>query len=72
MTTENSHTALDCSVSVNDMISRHPETAGVFNAYGIDTCCGGGASVQNAARDANVDATTLCTDLDAAIRVTAA
>lgn len=72
MTTANSHPPLDCSMSVNDMIARHPETAEVFNAYGIDTCCGGGASVQNAARDSNVDAALLCGDLDAAIRVASA
>ncbi len=72
MTTTNSRPALDCSVSVNDMITRHPETASVFNAYGIDTCCGGGAAVQDAARDAKVDPTRLCADLDAAIRVSAA
>lgn len=69
MTTTDSHPALDCTVSVNDMIALHPETAEVFNAYGIDTCCGGGATVQNAARDSNVDAARLCDDLDAAIRV---
>lgn len=42
---------------VNDVIARHPETVAVFNRFGIDACCGGAASlVEAAARDgANLD-----------------
>ena len=51
---------LDCRLSVNDVIARHPATAAAFGAYGIDTCCGGGAAVEDAARVAGIDPVTLC------------
>ena len=43
--------------TVNDVLLRYPATVGVFNAFGIDACCGGEASIADAAqRDgANVD-----------------
>jgi iron-sulfur cluster repair protein YtfE (RIC family) len=58
---------LDCRLSVNEIIARHPATAATFNAHGIDTCCGGAASVEDAARDAGVDPTKLCGELLEAI-----
>lgn len=51
---------LDCRLSVNEVIARHPSTTGTFNAHGVDTCCGGAASVEDAARAAGVDPTKLC------------
>ena len=56
-------TQLDCRLSVNDVMARHPATAATFNAHGIDTCCGGGATVEDAARAAGVDPTSLCSAL---------
>ena len=35
--------------TVNDVIRTHPETVGVFNRFGIDACCGGAASIVDAA-----------------------
>jgi regulator of cell morphogenesis and NO signaling len=43
-------TTIDTSVSVNEMVARHPETMPVFNRFGLDTCCGGGAPIAEAAR----------------------
>ena len=40
---------IDLSWSVNDAIARHPPTVAVFNAFGIDACCGGAASIEEAA-----------------------
>lgn len=57
---------LDCSMTVNSVISRYPSTADVFNRYGIDSCCGGGTAVDAAARAAGVDSGCLCEDLHAA------
>jgi len=59
-------TPLDCRLSVNEVIARHPATIAVFIEYGIDTCCGGGASVEVAAGRAAVDAQRLCAELTAA------
>lgn len=72
MTTTNPAIQLDCSLSVNDTMDRYPATAAVFNAYGIDTCCGGGISVEQAAHDASVDPRRLCAELEEAARIAAA
>ena len=46
---------IDTSVSVNEMVARHPETVPVFNRFGLDTCCGGGAPIAEAARRDGAD-----------------
>jgi regulator of cell morphogenesis and NO signaling len=48
---------IDTTVSVDQMVARHPETMPVFNRFGLDTCCGGGAPIAEAARrdGANLD-----------------
>lgn len=56
-------TALDCAQSVNDIISRHPETIAVFNRFGLDTCCGGSLSVTEAARASGAEVDALCAAL---------
>ena len=33
---------IDLNDTVNDVIARYPATVGVFNTFGIDSCCGGG------------------------------
>lgn len=40
--------------TVNDVLLRHPATVAVFNAFGVDACCGGAASLADAARDAGI------------------
>ncbi len=40
---------LDPAQTINEIVARHPETIAVFNRFGMDTCCGGGASVEEAA-----------------------
>lgn len=34
---------------VNEVIRSHPATIAVFNRFGIDSCCGGAASIHDAA-----------------------
>ena len=46
---------IDPTVSVNEMVARHPETVPVFNRFGLDTCCGGGAPIAEAARRDGAD-----------------
>jgi regulator of cell morphogenesis and NO signaling len=41
---------IDSGMSVNDVIRRYPSTMAVFNRLGIDACCGGAASIDEAAR----------------------
>lgn len=45
--------------TVNDIIARYPATIAVFNAFGVDTCCGGAVSVEEAARRDGVDRSLL-------------
>lgn len=59
--------SLDCSLSVNAVLTIFPSTIPVFNRFGLDTCCGGALSVADAARAADVDAETLCSALTDAI-----
>jgi regulator of cell morphogenesis and NO signaling len=46
--------AIDAHSTVNDVIRLHPVAVRVFNAFGVDACCGGAASLTEAARDANI------------------
>lgn len=36
-------------MTVNDVLRRWPETIGPLNELGVDTCCGGADSLQEAA-----------------------
>ncbi len=40
---------------VNDVIREEPKTIGVFTRFNIDSCCGGAASIEAAAKRDNVD-----------------
>ena len=40
---------------VNDTIKLYPVTIGVFTDFGIDSCCGGAASIGEAAKRDNAD-----------------
>lgn len=46
---------LDPSLTINEIVARHPETIAVFNRFGMDTCCGGGVPVEEAARRDGLD-----------------
>jgi len=46
---------IDANVTVDQMVARHPETMRVFNRFGLDTCCGGGAPIADAARRDGAD-----------------
>lgn len=66
MTTTIAAFELDCTLPVRRVIERYPATRAVFDRFGLDTCCGGGASVEQAARLHGVDGAALCTALRAA------
>jgi iron-sulfur cluster repair protein YtfE (RIC family) len=58
---------IDCSQTVNEIVSRHPETLAVFTAWGIDTCCGGGHPVEAVVQRHQLDGEALCNALVLAI-----
>jgi iron-sulfur cluster repair protein YtfE (RIC family) len=58
---------IDQTTTVNEIIEKHPTTVAAFNALGIDACCGGEASVAEAARRDGVDIDALIAALDVLI-----
>ena len=63
---------IPASWSVNETLLRHPETIPVFNAFGVEACCGGEASLADAAADAGVPLDTLLRALGDATAAAAA
>ena len=53
-------------VTVNEAIRRFPATVAVFNAFGIDACCGGAAPLAEAAVRDGADPDALLAALRAA------
>jgi len=45
----------DPTLTVNDAVARYPRTVAVFNEFGIDACCGGAATIEEAARRDGAD-----------------
>ena len=58
---------IDPARTINEILARHPATIAVINAFGIDTCCGGGVTLETAARDNGLDLATVTAALEAAI-----
>jgi regulator of cell morphogenesis and NO signaling len=58
-------TAIDTKTTVNEVIRMYPESVSVFNQLGIDACCGGDASLAEAARRDGVELGSLLARLDA-------
>ena len=52
-------TRIDESSIVNELVVQCPETLAVFNRFGIDSCCGGGVPIADAARRDGADANAL-------------
>ncbi|MBU6391321.1 MAG: DUF542 domain-containing protein [Planctomycetota bacterium] len=40
---------------INDVIKKHPKTITVFNNFKVDSCCGGGVSIEKTAATGGVD-----------------
>jgi iron-sulfur cluster repair protein YtfE (RIC family) len=49
----------DASWSVNDVITAYPDSVRVFNAFGVDSCCHGDDTLDQAARSADLEADVL-------------
>ena len=58
---------IDMETTVNEVIRMYPESVSVFNEMGIDACCGGDASLAEAARRDGVDLGSLLARLDAVV-----
>ena len=60
-------TQIDPTMTINEIVARHPETIPVFNRFGMDTCCGGGVSVEEASRRDGLDLATVIAALREAL-----
>ena len=60
---------ITCDMVINDVIRKHPETIQVFNEYKVDSCCGGGASIETTAKRDSVDVENLLKALNVAVQV---
>ena len=58
--------SFDPSVTVRETIARYPETKAVFAQFGVDTCCGSGVPIVDAAHRDGADLEALLTALRAA------
>ena len=60
--------AITTSWTVYDVLRYYPTTVLVFNDLGIDTCCGGMATIEAAARDAAVTPAALIASLESSLK----
>lgn len=61
MENKNGITAKDI---VNEIILRYPETVAIFNAFRVDSCCGGGVSIEKSAIRDKIDMQKLLSALN--------
>jgi iron-sulfur cluster repair protein YtfE (RIC family) len=62
-----STTNIDIVATVNEIVAQYPDTIAVFNRFGIDSCCGGGVPLADAARRDGADLDALLAALQEAI-----
>jgi regulator of cell morphogenesis and NO signaling len=62
------HTHVEAGETVNEIVARHPETIAVFNRFGIDSCCGGGVPLGDAAHRDGAELDALLRALDEALK----
>lgn len=55
------------ALSVNEVIRQYPDSVAVFNRFQIDACCGGAASVVDAAIRDGADVEALLAELQRVI-----
>lgn len=55
------------TITVDDLMAQHPTTMAVFNAFGVDSCCGAHRTVHEAALADGVDERALLEALRRAV-----
>jgi regulator of cell morphogenesis and NO signaling len=56
-------------MTINNIIKEYPQTITVFNKFRIDSCCGGGQTIEKAAATDGVDIDGLFQALDEAVKI---
>ena len=59
---------LDATWTVNEVLREHPTTIRAFNAFGVDACCGGAATLREAAQESGLLPEALLFALQSVIR----
>jgi iron-sulfur cluster repair protein YtfE (RIC family) len=59
-------TSVTANCTVEATIAKSPVASAVFNAFGIDTCCGGRATIEEAAARAHIPASVLLAEIERA------
>ena len=49
---------------INDVIVKYPKTVAVFSKFKVDSCCGGGFSIEKTAKDDGVNLGDLMIELN--------
>lgn len=52
---------------VNDVIKKYPKTLAVFGKFKIDSCCGGGTSIEAAGKRDGADVDAMVKELNKAV-----
>lgn len=52
---------------INDVIRKYPNTMKVFSKFKVDSCCGGGESVETTANVSGADVPELMKELNAEV-----
>lgn len=60
-------TPIDPRLPLNALVEEHPELLGVLHRFGLDTCCGGGLPLEEAARRHGLPLAQLLEALEAAL-----
>jgi len=46
---------IEPNASLREILRRHPETRRIFQEFGVDSCCGGGFSIEKTAGMSGID-----------------
>ncbi len=53
---------------INDVIKEYPQSIAIFNEFRVDSCCGGGQSIEKTAMADGVDIEALLQALNEAVK----
>ncbi len=53
---------------INDVIKEYPQSIAVFNEFRVDSCCGGGQSIEKTATADGIDVGALLQALNEAVK----
>ena len=51
-------------MKISDVTKKYPDTLNIFGNFKVDFCCGGGRSIDEAARGKNINLEKLLTELN--------